>query len=168
MGSAPTVEVRILDERLREWGLPKYQSQMAAGIDLFACIEKQLALEPQVAAQLVSSGIAVYIGDPQIAGIIVPRSGLGHREGLVMGNLVGVLDADYTGPLMISVWNRSTQDSKPIIIKPGDRIAQLIFVPVLRPLFRIVGKFSNDTERGSGGFGSTGHGMPAGKGHNDG
>jgi len=130
---------------------------MAAAVDLFACINGQLVVQPQAPAQLVSSGISVHIGDPQIAGLIVPRSGLGHRKGLVMGNLVGVLDADYSGPLMISVWNRSGQGSEAIVIKPGDRIAQLIFLPVVRPLFRIVSEFSKDTARGSGGFGSTGH-----------
>jgi dUTP pyrophosphatase len=163
MRSAPTVEVRILDERIREWGLPKYHSEMAAGIDLLACVEKPVPLEPGAAALLVPSGISVHIGDPDVAGLIVPRSGLGHRSGVVLGNLVGVLDADYTGPLLISVWNRNPPGSDPIVINPGDRIAQLLFVPVLRPIFELVTTFSKDTERGGGGFGSTGHGMPSGK-----
>lgn len=157
MGSVPAVEVRILDERIRQWGLPDYHSAMAAGVDLFACLENDLQLAPQTPAVLVPSGIAIHIADPHVAAIIVPRSGLGHRQGLVMGNLVGVIDADYTGPVLISVWNRSEPGSKPIVIKPGDRIAQLIFVPIVRPLFAIVSEFSNDTMRGSGGFGSTGH-----------
>jgi len=161
LGEEPVVEVRILDERVRQWGVPRYQSDMAAAIDLFACIDAQLVLLPQTAAQLIPSGIALHIGDPQIAGLIVPRSGLGHGKGLVMGNLVGLLDADYTGPLMISAWNRSAVGSDPIVINPGDRIAQLIFVPIVRPLFRVVSEFSKETERGAGGFGSTGHAMPA-------
>jgi len=157
------VEVKILDQRILEWGLPKYHSEMAAGIDLHACIEAPMQLAPQSAAVLIPSGVALHIGDPQIAGLIVPRSGLGHKSGLVLGNLVGLLDADYTGPLMISVWNRGAQGSAPIVIQPGDRIAQLIFVPVVRPLFRVVDAFTNDSERGSGGFGSTGHALMAGK-----
>jgi dUTP pyrophosphatase len=156
----PIVEVKILDERVRAWGLPRYHSDMAAAVDLFACIAAQLVLEPQAPAQLVSSGISVSIGDPQIAGLIVPRSGLGHGKGLVMGNLVGLLDADYTGPLMISAWNRSRSGSEPIVINPGDRIAQLIFLPVVRPEFQVVAEFSKDSERGAGGFGSTGHALP--------
>ena len=163
MQSARAVEVRILDERVRTWGLPKYHSVMAAGVDLFACIDEELHLEPKAPAALVPSGIAVHIGDPAIAGLIVPRSGLGHRSGIVMGNLLGVLDADYTGPLMISLWNRSAVGSATVTIKPGDRIAQLLFVPVVRPEFRVVAAFTTDTERGSGGFGSTGHSLPAGK-----
>lgn len=160
----PIVEVRVLDERVYAWGLPRYQSEMAAGVDLFACLDEPLVLLPQGAAQLVASGIAVYIGDPQIAGLIVPRSGLGHKKGLVMGNLVGVLDADYTGPLLISAWNRSAPDSEPLVIEPGERIAQLLFVPVVRPLLRTVSVFSAATERGAGGFGSTGHALPGGSG----
>jgi dUTP pyrophosphatase len=157
--AAPNVEVKILDERVRAWGLPRYQSEMAAAVDLFACIAAPLVLEPEAPAVLISSGIAVSIGDPHIAGLIVPRSGLGHGKGLVLGNLVGVLDADYSGPLMISVWNRSGQGSQAIAINPGDRIAQLLFVPIVRPLFRVVAEFSTDTVRGAGGFGSTGHAM---------
>jgi dUTP pyrophosphatase len=163
MTTAPTVELKILDERVCEWGLPKYHSEMAAGIDLFACTDGPIALEPQSAAVLIPAGISVHIGDPNIAGIIVPRSGLGHRSGIVLGNLVGVLDADYTGPLLISTWNRSPAGSAPIAINPGDRIAQLLFVPVLRPAFSLVTTFTKDTERGVGGFGSTGHGVPSGK-----
>ncbi len=152
-----TVELRILDARIREWGLPSYQSEMAAAIDLFACVDRPMVLEPQSPAQLISAGISLYIGDPQIAAIIVPRSGLGHRKGLVTGNLVGVLDADYTGPVMISAWNRSEIGSEPIVVNPGDRIAQMMFVPVVRPAFRVVDEFSEETRRGAGGFGSTGH-----------
>lgn len=157
---APLVEVKILDERVRNWGLPRYQSEMAAAIDLFACVDATLVLPAQSPAQLISSGIALHLGDPSIAGLIVPRSGLGHRTGLVLGNLVGVIDADYTGPVMISVWNRNPAGSEPIAVEPGDRIAQLIFVPVVRPLFHVVNEFSKVSERGAGGFGSTGHAIP--------
>ncbi len=151
-----SVEIRILDERVREWGLPSYHSEMAAGIDLFACVEQEIDVEPQAPALLVSSGISLHIGHPGFMGLVVPRSGLGHRSGLVLGNLVGVHDADYSGPLLISVWNRSPAGSAPVRIMPGDRIAQLLFVPIARPALRLVDAFSNDSVRGDGGFGSTG------------
>jgi dUTP pyrophosphatase len=150
------VELKVLDERVRAWGLPRYQSEMAAAVDLFACLDAPLVIPPQSAAQFVPAGIAIHIGEPNVAAIIVPRSGLGHKKGLVLGNLVGVLDADYTGPVMISVWNRSEIGSVPIVIEPGDRIAQLMFVPVLRPAFDVVDEFSAPSLRGAGGFGSTG------------
>ncbi len=150
------VEVRILDERVRAWGELRYHSDMAAAIDLYACLESTLRLEPQAAAQLVPSGIAVHIGDPHVAAIVVPRSGRGHRDGLVLGNTLGLIDADYTGPVSISVWNRSAPGSEPIVIEPGERIAQMLFVPIVRPEFRVVGEFTRSTGRGSGGFGSTG------------
>lgn len=149
------VELKVLDERVRAWGLPRYQSEMAAAVDLHACLDATLALAPQSAAVLVPAGIALHIADPGIAAIIVPRSGLGN-QGLVLGNLVGVLDADYTGQVMISVWNRNALGSPPIAIEPGDRIAQLMFVPVVRPAFEVVDEFSALSVRGAGGFGSTG------------
>jgi dUTP pyrophosphatase len=151
-----SVEIRILDDRVREWGLPNYHSEMAAGIDLFACVEQEIDIEPQVPALFVSSGISVHIAYPGFMGLIVPRSGLGHRSGLVLGNLVGVVDADYSGPLLMSVWNRSPSGSAPVRIRPGDRIAQLLFVPVARPALRFVATFSKDSARGDRGFGSTG------------
>lgn len=151
-----TVELKVLDERLHAWGLPRYQSAMAAAVDLFACIDEALVLAPQSAAQFVPAGIAIHIADPNVAAIIVPRSGLGHKKGLVLGNLIGVLDADYTGPILISVWNRSEPGSSPIVIEPGDRIAQLMFVPVVRPEFAVVPEFTALSVRGAGGFGSTG------------
>ncbi len=160
VNAPPTVEVRILDDRIRAWGLPRYQSDMAAAIDLFACVDAPLVLAPHSPAELVPSGISVFIGNKQLAAIIVPRSGLGHRSGLVIGNLVGLIDADYTGPVMISVWNRSAPGCEPIMIRPGDRIAQMLFVPVLRPRFEVVDEFSRNTERGDAGFGSTGTGEP--------
>jgi len=149
------VELKVLDERVRAWGLPRYQSEMAAAVDLHACLDAPLALAPQSPAGLVPAGIALHIADPGIAAIIVPRSGLGNR-GLVLGNLVGVLDADYTGQVMISVWNRNAPGSAPIAIEPGDRIAQLMFVPVVRPAFEVVEEFSALSVRGAGGFGSSG------------
>lgn len=146
----------MLDERVRAWGLPRYQSEMAAAVDLFACLDQALVIAPQSPAQFVPAGIAIHIGDPNVAAIIVPRSGLGHKKGLVLGNLVGVLDADYMGPVMISVWNRSEAGSAAIVIEPGDRIAQLMFVPVVRPAFDVVDEFTAPSARGAGGFGSTG------------
>ena len=160
MTSCPsTIEVRILDDRIREWGLPQYHSEMAAAVDLFACVDEPIMLHPQSPAHLISSGLALHIGDANIAALVVPRSGMGHRKGLVVGNLVGVIDADYTGPLMISAWNRSEPGSDPITINPGDRIAQMMFVPIVRPQFRIVDEFSLESGRGAGGFGSTGVGV---------
>lgn len=157
MNGTTTVELRILDARIHEWGLPRYHSEMAAAIDLFACIDEPIAIAPQSPAQLIPAGISLHIADPNITAIIVPRSGLGHRKGLVTGNLVGVIDADYTGPVLISTWNRSEPGTEPILVHPGDRIAQMMFVPVVRPLFDVVDEFTNESTRGDGGFGSTGH-----------
>ena len=154
-GALP-VELKILDPRLHEWGLPRHHSAMAAAIDLFACIDATLAIAPGTAAQLIPAGFAIHIGDPGYAALIVPRSGLGHRGGLVMGNSVGVLDADYMGPVMISAWNRNAPGTAPIVIQPGDRIAQMLFVPVGRPVFTVVDAFSGQSARGAAGFGSTG------------
>jgi len=151
-----TIEIVILDARLREWGLPRYQSEMAAAIDLHACVDEALTLHPAAPAQLVPAGFALHMADPHMAAIIVPRSGLGHKKGLVVGNLVGVIDADYTGPIMVSAWNRNPAGTEPVVIQPGDRIAQMMFVPVLRPSFGVVDAFSRNTARGEGGFGSTG------------
>jgi dUTP diphosphatase len=153
---ALVVEIKVLDQRVREWGLPRYQSEMAAAVDLFACVDAPVALHPESAARLIPSGISVFIGDPLVAAVVVPRSGLGHRTGLVLGNLVGVLDADYLGPLMVSAWNRNPAGTDPIVVQPGDRIAQMMFVPILRPSFAVVEEFSRQTTRGAGGFGSTG------------
>jgi dUTP pyrophosphatase len=129
---------------------------MAAALDLYACVDAALTLQPQAPAQLVPAGVALHIADAHLAAIIVPRSGHGHRRGLVLGNTIGVIDADYTGPVLISVWNRSGLGTEPVVIEPGERIAQLLFVPIVRPEFRLVAEFSQVTERGSGGFGSTG------------
>ncbi len=150
------IEIVILDERLRAWGLPSYQSEMAAAIDLHACLAEPLHLPPQSPAQLVPAGIALHMAQSGMTALIVPRSGLGHKQGLVMGNLVGVIDADYTGPIMVSAWNRAAPGTPPIVIQPGDRIAQMMFVPILRPAFTVVEAFAKTTARGAGGFGSTG------------
>jgi dUTP pyrophosphatase len=152
----PRVEVKILDQRLEDWGLPRHESVMAAGIDLRACIDAPLILQAGAAAQLIPSGIAIHLADPHLAAIVVPRSGQGHKKGLVLGNLTGVIDADYTGPIMISVWNRSAPGTLPIVIEPGERIAQMLFVPIVRPHFEFVTEFSEASMRGAGGFGSTG------------
>jgi len=154
------VEVKVLDPRLREWGLPRFQTAMAAGVDLFACCDKEVELAPGSPAELISSGLSVHIADPFLAAVIVPRSGMGHKKGLVLGNLIGLLDADYTGPLLISAWNRNGPGTEPVVIHPGDRIAQMVFVPIVRPNFAIVDEFSTSTSRGDGGFGSTGTGKP--------
>lgn len=154
----PLVEVRVLDPRLRDWGLPDYQSDMAAAIDLHACLDNPLHLSPGSAPVLIPSGIAVYLGSPYVAAMLIPRSGLGHKTGLVLGNLVGLIDGDYTGGVMISAWNRNPAGGVPIVVRPGDRVAQMMFVPVLRPRFQVVEQFSTVTQRGDNGFGSTGTG----------
>lgn len=150
------VKVKVLDQRLLDedlgWGLPSYGTEGSAGLDLRACLDAPLVLEPHSKSVLVSSGLSIYIEDPNFAGFIYPRSGSGHKQGLVLGNLTGVIDSDYQGPLMISAWNRSEE---PLTINPGDRIAQYIVVPVQRVEFQIIDSFE-ETERGSGGFGHTG------------
>jgi len=148
----PSVDVRILDPRLGElFGLPEYATAASAGMDLRAMIDEPRTLVGGETA-LLPSGLAIHIGDPGLCAVVLPRSGLGHKHGLVLGNLVGLIDADYQGPLMISVWNRSEEA---YTIAPGDRIAQLVFLPVARAHLRPVASF-NETERGTGGFGHTG------------
>lgn len=159
------LEVRILDDRLLSWGFPTYGSPLAAGLDLFACIDSPLRLSPQAKPQLISSGVALRIGRRDWCALIVPRSGLGHREGLVLGNTIGVVDGDYTGPCLISAWNRNPPEASSrrradIIIHPGDRIAQLVLTRIARPTFRIVSEFSGSTHRGDRGLGSTGVSPP--------
>jgi dUTP pyrophosphatase len=156
MSESPTVELQVLDPRLHEWGLPRYQSAMAAAIDLHACIDAPIAIAPGDPAVLISSGIAVHMAAAGMAALVLPRSGAGHKRGLVLGNLVGLIDPDYTGPVMVSTWNRNAPGSEPIVLTPGERFAQMMFVPVLRPGFRVVEAFSSPSERGAGGFGSTG------------
>jgi dUTP pyrophosphatase len=156
-GSIPhvehTVKLRILDKRIgREIPLPQHATEGSAGMDLRACIDAPLSLAPG-AAELIPTGISIYIADPQLAAVLLPRSGLGHKNGIVLGNLVGLIDSDYQGPLMVSVWNRGTAS---FVINPGDRIAQMVFVPVVQVGFEVVEDFSA-TARGAGGFGSSGH-----------
>jgi dUTP pyrophosphatase len=162
MMPCPTIELKILDLRLPGWGFPLYGSEMAAGLDLHACLEAPLLLRPQAPAVLISAGIAFRIGDPEWCALVLPRSGLSHREGLVLGNAVGLIDADYEGPCLISAWNRNPPSSQGanegILIQPGDRIAQLVFTRVARPEFAIVTEFSATGDRQEGGFGSTGTG----------
>lgn len=150
------MQVKILDARLSDWGLPSFQTQGAAAIDLYACVDGVILVEPHQPAILIKSGIAISFGDPSVAGLVLPRSGLGHKKGLVLGNTVGLIDSDYAGEILISVWNRSPIGSDPIEISPGERIAQLVFVPIVRPAFEVVQEFSMQTARGAGGFGSTG------------
>ena len=151
------IELRILDPRLPGWGFPNWGSELAAGLDLHACIGTPLLLRPQAPATLISTGIAFRIGDPEWCALVLPRSGLGHRQGLVLGNTVGVIDADYEGPCQISAWNRnSAQGGEVIEIRPGDRIAQLVFTRIARPQFTIVAEFSEHGDRQKDGFGSTG------------
>ena len=146
------IELKILDARLgAEFPLPDYATALSAGMDLRAMLDAVMTLAPGE-AQLIPTGLAVHIGDPQLCAIILPRSGLGHKQGLVLGNLVGLIDADYQGPLMVSAWNRG---QNPLSITPGDRIAQLVFMPVTRTRFRIVEEFEQSA-RGGGGFGHTG------------
>lgn len=159
--SPSKVGLHILDPRLREWGFPRWGSAAAAGLDLHACLDAPLLLEPQAPPALIPAGVSVRIGDPDWCGLVFARSGLGHREGLVLGNGTGVIDADYEGPLMISAWNRNPPGRRAAIrIEPGERIAQLVFTRVLRPDFEIrEGAPEPDAPpsgRGQGGFGSTG------------
>lgn len=146
------IEFKRLDPRLgAEFPLPEYATAHSAGLDLRAMLDQPIELAPGD-AQLVPTGLAIHIGDPGLCAVILPRSGLGHKQGLVMGNLVGLIDADYQGPLMVSLWNRGRF---PITITPGDRVAQLVFLPVARAVFRQVDEFER-SERGEGGFGHTG------------
>lgn len=144
------IDVRILDERLRD-RLPEYATPGAAGLDLRACVDAPLVIEPG-ATHLVKTGIAIHIGDPGYAALILPRSGLGHKHGIVLGNLVGLIDSDYQGELMVSTWNRG---AAAFTLNPLERLAQLVIVPVVQAAFNIVDDFSA-SKRGAGGFGSTG------------
>jgi dUTP pyrophosphatase len=148
----PPLKVKILDERIgREMPLPAYATNGSAGMDLRACLNAPLVLEPG-RAELVPTGLAIYVEDPSLAAVILPRSGLGHKHGIVLGNLVGLIDSDYQGQLMVSVWNRGRE---PYTIPPGERIAQLVIVPVVQVELEVVEDFTA-THRGGGGFGSSG------------
>ena len=151
------IELKILDVRLSGWGFPSRGSDMAAGLDLHACLDNPIVLEPQAPAVLISAGIAFRIGDPEWCALVLPRSGLGHKRGLVLGNTVGVIDADYEGPCLISAWNRQPGPTGGAIeICPGDRIAQLVFTRIARPELTIVSAFSGQGHRQEGAFGSSG------------
>ncbi|MCJ2054393.1 dUTP diphosphatase [Methylobacterium sp. J-070] len=154
-GNLPEVGLRLLDERLTAWGFPRWGSAAAAGLDLHACLDGPLILPPRGRPALVPAGFSVLIRDPDWCGLIVPRSGRGHRDGLVLGNGTGVIDADYEGPLMVSAWNRD--DATPIRIEPGERIAQLVFTRIARPVLTVLTDESGPgSGRGAGGFGSSG------------
>jgi dUTP pyrophosphatase len=147
-----SVALKILDERMREF-LPAYATPGAAGLDLRACLESPLTLDPGATA-LVPTGLAIHIDDSGYAAMILPRSGLGHKHGIVLGNLVGLIDSDYQGQLMVSTWNRG---NTPFTLQPMDRLAQMVIVPVAQVAFEIVADFQA-SDRGVGGFGSTGRG----------
>ncbi|WP_318482433.1 dUTP diphosphatase [Photobacterium leiognathi] len=147
-----SIDLKILDPRVgNEFPLPAYATEGSAGLDLRACLDEALTVAPGE-THLVPTGLAIHIGDPNLAATILPRSGLGHKHGIVLGNLVGLIDSDYQGQLMVSVWNRGETT---FTIEPGDRIAQLVFLPVVQAQFNIVEDF-NSTERGEGGFGHSG------------
>ena len=146
------IDVKIIDQRvLDDFGIPSYQTDGSAGIDLKACINETIDLAPGE-TELIPSGIAIHINDPNLAGVILPRSGLGHKHGLVLGNLVGLIDSDYQGQIFISCWSRGNNS---VLIEPGLRLAQMVFVPVEQVEFRIVEEF-DVSKRGEGGFGHTG------------
>ena len=146
------IDVKILDNRIgNEFPLPTYATEGSAGLDLRALLEESTEILPGE-TKLIPTGLSIYIADPNLAAVILPRSGLGHKHGIVLGNLVGLIDSDYQGPLMFSVWNRG---SEPFKIEVGDRIAQLVFIPVVQAAFNIVNEFT-ETERGEGGFGHSG------------
>ncbi len=146
------LKVRILDSRLgREFPLPGYATAGSAGLDLRACLDADLPLPPGK-AELIPTGLAIHVEDPGLAAVVLPRSGLGHKHGIVLGNLVGLIDSDYQGQLMVSCWNRGSQD---FVVRPGERVAQLVVVPIVQVQLQIVEAFS-DSSRGAGGFGSSG------------
>lgn len=146
------IELKILNSKIgNEFPLPTYATPGSAGLDLRACLDEPLTLAPDE-TQLLPTGIAIYINDPKLCATILPRSGLGHKHGIVLGNLVGLIDSDYQGELMVSCWNRS---ATAFTIEPGERIAQLVFLPVVQAQFTVVTDF-NQSERGLGGFGSSG------------
>ena len=145
------IDVRIIDSRMADQ-LPAYATSGSAGLDLRACLSEPLTLQPN-AWQLVPTGIAIYLADPKFAALILPRSGLGHKHGIVLGNLVGLIDSDYQGQLMVSAWNRS---DVAFTMAPMERIAQLVIVPVVQAQFNVVSEFPT-SQRGEGGYGSTGN-----------
>ncbi|HEY5759348.1 MAG TPA: dUTP diphosphatase [Steroidobacter sp.] len=153
-GARRRLQIRVLDPRIgRDYPLPQYATSGSAGVDLRACVDAPLELKPGD-TQLIPSGIAIYLHDPGYAAIVLPRSGLGHKHGIVLGNLVGLIDSDYQGQIFVSCWNRGQST---FTIQPGERIAQLVVVPVVQVEFDVVNEFVA-TDRGAGGFGSSGRG----------
>lgn len=151
------VDVRVLDPRIgKKWPLPDYQSAGAAAIDLIAAIDETFYLAPMDRPVLIPTGLAIHIKESGYAALILPRSGAGHKKGLILGNTAGLIDSDYQGQWMISAWNRNPPDTPNLPIEPGERIAQAIFVPVVHARLNVVEAFSADTARAGGGFGSTG------------
>ena len=144
------IDIRVLDERMAEH-VPQYATPGSAGLDLRACLQTACTLQPGQ-AELIPTGLSIHIGDPRLAAMLLPRSGLGHKHGIVLGNLVGLIDSDYQGPLMVSCWNRG---ASAFTIEPMERIAQMVIVPVVQASFRRVDAFDR-SDRGEGGFGSTG------------
>ncbi len=146
------IDIKILDRRIKdEFGLPQYATHGSAGLDLRACVAQSLPIQPGQTT-LIPTGIAIHIADPELAALLIPRSGMGHKHGIVLGNLTGLIDSDYQGQLFVSCWNRS---STAFTINPGDRIAQMIFVPIVQATLNVVQSFT-ETDRADGGFGSTG------------
>jgi dUTP pyrophosphatase len=152
--SRHNIQMKILDPRVgKEFPLPEHATAGSAGVDLRACLDKDLVLKPGQ-TELIPTGVAIHIEDPGLAAMILPRSGLGHKHGIVLGNLVGLIDSDYQGQLYVSCWNRSSEE---FVLEPGLRLAQLVIVPVVQANFKVVEDF-DASQRGEGGFGHTGHG----------
>jgi dUTP pyrophosphatase len=148
-----TIQLKILDSRVAtDFPLPEHATSGSAGVDLRACLDRSIVIEPGQ-TELIPTGIAIYIEDPGLAAMILPRSGLGHKNGIVLGNLVGLIDSDYQGQLFISCWNRGTEK---FVLEPGARLAQMVIVPIVQVDFAVVDEFDL-SQRGSGGFGHTGH-----------
>ncbi|MGL4666338.1 MAG: dUTP diphosphatase [Saezia sp.] len=149
--STVAIDLKVLDSRMNDY-LPRYATEGSAGLDLHACIDAPVTLEPGQ-TQMIATGLAIHIADPGLAAVILPRSGLGSKHGIVLGNLVGLIDSDYQGQLLVAAWNRS---QKTYTLQPFERLAQLVIVPVVQAQFNIVKEFDEATERGAGGYGSTG------------
>jgi dUTP pyrophosphatase len=146
------IKLQILDERLGdEFPLPDYATEGSAGVDLRACVESPVTVNPGETT-LIPTGMAIHIGDPSLAAVLLPRSGLGHKHGIVLGNLVGLIDSDYQGQVFVSCWNRGAE---PFVVQPGERIAQMVLVPVVQARFEVVADFE-ESDRGAGGFGHSG------------